>query len=130
VTGIVSRDGFSIAKYGGLPAYALKPRATGTFHQMRAGSQVDVRVTRRVLPLLSLCAVAWGGALGLLLTIYRPMAQLMVSHQTPLLVVWTLVTSAVPVAIGLLYCLYRGHREQRFLLEFLRATLEAVTPEG
>jgi hypothetical protein len=130
VTGTISRDGFSIAKYGGLPAYALKPRASGSFHQTPTGTQIDVRVTRRMLPLLVLCAVAWGGALGLLLTIYRPMAQVMLSHQTPFLLAWTLVTSVVPLVVGLLYCLYRGYREQRFLLDFLRTTLETITPIG
>jgi len=127
VTGTVSRDGFCIAKYGGLPAYALKPRASGSFHRMPAGTQISVRVTRRAMPLLLLGAVAWGGALALSLTVYWPMVQLMVSHESPLLMALSLATTVVPLVVGLLYCLYRGRREQQFLLDFLRTALEAET---
>lgn len=125
VTGKASPAGFSIAKYGGLPAFALRPRAIGSFQQTTQGTLISMHTPMRVLPLVFLCALAWGGTLALLMTGYGYIVREMYSYEPSLPITYTLVAGFAPLALLCLLVLYRSRQERRFLLNFLRVTLDA-----
>lgn len=125
VTGKVSLTGFSIAKYGGLPAYAFKPKAIGSFQRTTQGTLVRVRTPMRVLPLALLCAFSWGGALALLMTGYGYMVREVYTHTPPLFMACLLAANIVLPTLVWLFWLHSSRQERRFLLDFLHVTLEA-----
>lgn len=125
VTGKVSPAGFSIAWYGGLPVFALKPRAIGSFQRTTWGTLMSVHTPMRILPVMLLYALAWGGTLALLMTGYGYMVREIYSHEPSLPMTYTLVAGIAPTALLCLFVLYRIRQERRFLLDFLQVTLEA-----
>lgn len=134
MTGRVSSDGFSLCRYGGLPAYAFKPRAIGTFHQAADGTRVDLRLPTRLLPMVLLCTGSWGGYFALMLAGYRyiihPVVHAVMTREPLLFLLYSVVGPLVSIALWSYISLRRARQERAFLFDFLRATLEAEAKYG
>jgi hypothetical protein len=126
VTGKVSLAGFSIAKYGGLPAYAFKPRAVGSFQPTGQGTLVAVRTPRRVRPFILLGVLSWGLTLALCLTTgYGYLVWESYTHMPPEVLAYQLASGTIVPALVCLFWLHRGRKERQLLLDFLRVTLSS-----